>query len=93
MAWHCGVIRQIRKEFTKEGDQGHSPHSSRVADGQHPARQPSERTALLVGELFAQAAPGRMAISHVKQTVFGVADGKPIMDLKKPPCLDALYKA
>jgi hypothetical protein len=56
--------------------------------GQHAA---SERTAVLVRELFAQTPPDNAALRDAKLNVFRVADRKPIMDLKMHWIFDCLY--
>ena len=61
-----------------------------LRSGQHAARQHRQRTAACVRELFAQTHPDNLALRHVKLTVFGVPDGKPIMDLQTHPCFAAL---
>jgi diphthamide synthase (EF-2-diphthine--ammonia ligase) len=53
-----------------------------LCSGQHAARQHRERTAALARELFAQTPPDNDALRDVKLNVFGVEDGKPIMDPK-----------
>jgi hypothetical protein len=66
--------------------------TSILRSGQHAARQHRERTAALVRELFAQTPPDNAALRDVKLNVFGVEDGKPIMDPKKHPVFVALHK-
>jgi hypothetical protein len=46
----------------------------------------------LVRELFAQTPPDNAALRDVKLNVFGVEDGKPIMDQTKHPVSVALHK-
>jgi hypothetical protein len=60
--------------------------------GQHTARQHRERTAALVQEHFAQTPPDNDALRDVKLNVFGVEDGKPIMDPKKHQVFPALHR-
>ena len=61
-----------------------------LRSGQHAARQHRERTAACVRELFAQTPPDNLALRHVKLTVFGVPDGKPIMHLHTHPFFEAM---
>jgi hypothetical protein len=63
-----------------------------LRSGQHAARQHRERTAALVRELFAQTPADNEALRDVKLNVFGVEDGKPIMDPKKHPVFPALHR-
>jgi hypothetical protein len=66
--------------------------TSMLRSGQHAARQHRERTAALVRDLFAQTFPDNAALRDTKLNAFGVADRKPIMDLKKHPLFDALNR-
>ena len=61
----------------------------RAAKRQYP--QHSERAAALVREHFALSLPDNAALRDVKLNVFGVEDGKPIMDPKKHPAFVALH--
>jgi hypothetical protein len=45
----------------------------------------------LVGELFAQTPPDNAALHNVKRNVFGVEDGKPIMDPTERRVFEALH--
>jgi hypothetical protein len=63
-----------------------------LRSGQHTARQHRERTAALVRELFAQTPPDNAALGDVKLNVFGVENGKPIMDPKKHQVFVALHR-
>jgi hypothetical protein len=63
-----------------------------LRSGQHAARQHSERAAALVREHFALSLPDNAALRDIKLNVFGVEDGKPIMDPKKHPVFPALHR-
>jgi hypothetical protein len=63
-----------------------------LRSGQRAARQHRERTAALVREHYAQTPPDNAALRDVKLNVFGVEDGKPIMDPKKYQVFEALHR-
>ena len=62
-----------------------------MRSGQHANRQHRERTRDCAQELFEQTSPDNLALRHVKLKVFGVPDGKPIMDLRTHPFIKNLY--
>ena len=63
-----------------------------LRSGQHAARQHREKTAGLVEELFKQTPSENGPLRFVKETVFGVADGAPIMDKDTHPVFDAMFE-
>jgi len=59
-----------------------------LRSGQHAYRKHRDFTAHVVLELFQQTAPGDIEMLHVKEAVFGVKNGAPLLDEGHPALIE-----
>jgi hypothetical protein len=70
----------------------HSCNVKFLSSGQHAYRNCRDKVAVITVKLFDQTLLADMEMLYIKETVFGVLDGVPLMDCTHP-CLVALAAA
>jgi hypothetical protein len=63
-----------------------------LSSGQHTYSNHSDKVAVIMVKLFEQTLLADVEMHYIKETVFGVQDGAPLMDCTHP-CLVALAAA